>query len=197
MQVRSEVGKGSTFSFSITTRPEGDGEEAHGRVLRLGVRKPAMILARGRSGKRLAGGDIASGQRPEAPRRTASRPARPASLEAFPLRSSPAALPQSARFSSPTRPPTDATKLHDLRDRGIAAQADVFQPHLDRLTDVFLHRDHIERIAADRIAHQPRNFRRLTNVVDRCDNWAGLSPIYRPSERLRAMAAAGEVFYPV
>ncbi|MGB6326704.1 MAG: fatty acid oxidation complex subunit alpha FadB, partial [Methylocella sp.] len=36
----------------------------------------------------------------------------------------------------------------------------------------------------------------LKNVVDRTDNWAGLSPIYRPSERLRAMAAAGEVFYP-
>ncbi|HEY4849044.1 MAG TPA: fatty acid oxidation complex subunit alpha FadB [Methylocella sp.] len=36
----------------------------------------------------------------------------------------------------------------------------------------------------------------LKTVVDRCDNWAGLSPIYRPSERLRAMAAAGEVFYP-
>jgi 3-hydroxyacyl-CoA dehydrogenase/enoyl-CoA hydratase/3-hydroxybutyryl-CoA epimerase/enoyl-CoA isomerase len=36
----------------------------------------------------------------------------------------------------------------------------------------------------------------LTNVVDRADNLAGLSPIYRPSERLRAMAAAGEVFYP-
>jgi NtrC-family two-component system sensor histidine kinase KinB len=26
MQLRSEVGKGSTFSFSVTTRPEGDGE---------------------------------------------------------------------------------------------------------------------------------------------------------------------------
>jgi len=37
----------------------------------------------------------------------------------------------------------------------------------------------------------------LKNVVDRADNWAGLSPIYRPSERLRAMAAASEVFYPL
>ncbi len=37
----------------------------------------------------------------------------------------------------------------------------------------------------------------LKNVVDRCDNWASLSPIYRPSERLRAMAARGEVFYPL
>ena len=27
MQVRSEVGKGSTFSFSVSTRPDGDGEE--------------------------------------------------------------------------------------------------------------------------------------------------------------------------
>ncbi|MGB6372220.1 MAG: 3-hydroxyacyl-CoA dehydrogenase family protein, partial [Methylocella sp.] len=36
----------------------------------------------------------------------------------------------------------------------------------------------------------------LKNVVDRADNWAGLGPIYRPSERLRAMAAGGEVFYP-
>jgi 3-hydroxyacyl-CoA dehydrogenase/enoyl-CoA hydratase/3-hydroxybutyryl-CoA epimerase/enoyl-CoA isomerase len=36
----------------------------------------------------------------------------------------------------------------------------------------------------------------LKNVVDRADNWASLSPIYRPSERLRAMAAANEVFYP-
>jgi 3-hydroxyacyl-CoA dehydrogenase/enoyl-CoA hydratase/3-hydroxybutyryl-CoA epimerase/enoyl-CoA isomerase len=35
----------------------------------------------------------------------------------------------------------------------------------------------------------------LKNVVDRADNLADLSPIYRPSERLRAMAAAGEVFY--
>ena len=37
----------------------------------------------------------------------------------------------------------------------------------------------------------------LKNVVDRAGHWAGLSPIYRPSERLRAMAAAGEVFYPL
>jgi 3-hydroxyacyl-CoA dehydrogenase/enoyl-CoA hydratase/3-hydroxybutyryl-CoA epimerase/enoyl-CoA isomerase len=36
----------------------------------------------------------------------------------------------------------------------------------------------------------------LKNVVDRADNWAGLGPIYRPSERLRAMATAGDVFYP-
>jgi 3-hydroxyacyl-CoA dehydrogenase/enoyl-CoA hydratase/3-hydroxybutyryl-CoA epimerase/enoyl-CoA isomerase len=36
----------------------------------------------------------------------------------------------------------------------------------------------------------------LKNVVDKADNLAGLSPIYRPSARLRAMAAAGEVFYP-
>ncbi|MGH6843914.1 MAG: 3-hydroxyacyl-CoA dehydrogenase NAD-binding domain-containing protein, partial [Methylocella sp.] len=36
----------------------------------------------------------------------------------------------------------------------------------------------------------------LKNVVDRAAKWAGHSPIYRPSERLRAMAAAGEAFYP-
>ncbi|MGH6795675.1 MAG: fatty acid oxidation complex subunit alpha FadB [Methylocella sp.] len=36
----------------------------------------------------------------------------------------------------------------------------------------------------------------LKNVVDRADSWAGLSPIYRSSERLRAMAGAGEMFYP-
>jgi 3-hydroxyacyl-CoA dehydrogenase/enoyl-CoA hydratase/3-hydroxybutyryl-CoA epimerase/enoyl-CoA isomerase len=36
----------------------------------------------------------------------------------------------------------------------------------------------------------------LENVVNRADNWADLGPIYRPSERLRAMAASGEVFYP-
>jgi 3-hydroxyacyl-CoA dehydrogenase / enoyl-CoA hydratase / 3-hydroxybutyryl-CoA epimerase / enoyl-CoA isomerase len=36
----------------------------------------------------------------------------------------------------------------------------------------------------------------LKNVVDRAGNWAGLSPIYRPSEQLRAKAARGEVFYP-
>ncbi len=37
----------------------------------------------------------------------------------------------------------------------------------------------------------------LKNVVDRAENWASLSPVYHPSERLRAMAAAGDVFYPV
>jgi 3-hydroxyacyl-CoA dehydrogenase / enoyl-CoA hydratase / 3-hydroxybutyryl-CoA epimerase / enoyl-CoA isomerase len=37
----------------------------------------------------------------------------------------------------------------------------------------------------------------LKTVVQRADGLAGLSPIYRPSERLRAMAAAGEVFYPL
>ncbi|MGA7386187.1 MAG: fatty acid oxidation complex subunit alpha FadB [Methylocella sp.] len=36
----------------------------------------------------------------------------------------------------------------------------------------------------------------LKNVVDRADNWASLGPIYLPSERLRAMAAARELFYP-
>jgi 3-hydroxyacyl-CoA dehydrogenase / enoyl-CoA hydratase / 3-hydroxybutyryl-CoA epimerase / enoyl-CoA isomerase len=36
----------------------------------------------------------------------------------------------------------------------------------------------------------------LKNVLARADSWADLGPIYRPSERLRAMAAAGEVFYP-
>jgi 3-hydroxyacyl-CoA dehydrogenase/enoyl-CoA hydratase/3-hydroxybutyryl-CoA epimerase/enoyl-CoA isomerase len=36
----------------------------------------------------------------------------------------------------------------------------------------------------------------LKNVVERADGLASLSPIYRPSERLRAMAASGEVFYP-
>jgi 3-hydroxyacyl-CoA dehydrogenase / enoyl-CoA hydratase / 3-hydroxybutyryl-CoA epimerase / enoyl-CoA isomerase len=35
----------------------------------------------------------------------------------------------------------------------------------------------------------------LSNVVARAEKWAGVSPIYRPSERLRAMAAAGEAFY--
>jgi hypothetical protein len=33
-------------------------------------------------------------------------------------------------------------------------------------------------------------------VVERADGLASLSPIYHPSERLRAMAAAGDVFYP-
>jgi 3-hydroxyacyl-CoA dehydrogenase / enoyl-CoA hydratase / 3-hydroxybutyryl-CoA epimerase / enoyl-CoA isomerase len=37
----------------------------------------------------------------------------------------------------------------------------------------------------------------LKNVVERADGLAGLSPIYRPSERLRAMAVAGDVFYPL
>ncbi|MGH6837920.1 MAG: fatty acid oxidation complex subunit alpha FadB [Methylocella sp.] len=37
----------------------------------------------------------------------------------------------------------------------------------------------------------------VKNVVDRSDSLASLGPIYRPSERLRAMAAAGEVFYPL
>jgi 3-hydroxyacyl-CoA dehydrogenase / enoyl-CoA hydratase / 3-hydroxybutyryl-CoA epimerase / enoyl-CoA isomerase len=36
----------------------------------------------------------------------------------------------------------------------------------------------------------------LKNVVERADGLASLSPVYHPSERLRAMAAAGEVFYP-
>jgi 3-hydroxyacyl-CoA dehydrogenase / enoyl-CoA hydratase / 3-hydroxybutyryl-CoA epimerase / enoyl-CoA isomerase len=36
----------------------------------------------------------------------------------------------------------------------------------------------------------------LKNVVDRANGLAGLGPIYRPGERLRAMAAAGEAFYP-
>ena len=36
----------------------------------------------------------------------------------------------------------------------------------------------------------------LKNIVERADRLASLGPIYRPSERLRAMAAAGEVFYP-
>ncbi|MCI0598999.1 MAG: fatty acid oxidation complex subunit alpha FadB [Beijerinckiaceae bacterium] len=37
----------------------------------------------------------------------------------------------------------------------------------------------------------------LKTVVQRADGLAGLGPIYRPGERLRAMAAAGEVFYPL
>jgi len=36
----------------------------------------------------------------------------------------------------------------------------------------------------------------LKTVVQRADVLAALSPIYRPSDRLRAMAARGEVFYP-
>jgi 3-hydroxyacyl-CoA dehydrogenase / enoyl-CoA hydratase / 3-hydroxybutyryl-CoA epimerase / enoyl-CoA isomerase len=35
----------------------------------------------------------------------------------------------------------------------------------------------------------------LTNVISRADNWADLSPIYRPSERLRAMAGTKDAFY--
>jgi 3-hydroxyacyl-CoA dehydrogenase/enoyl-CoA hydratase/3-hydroxybutyryl-CoA epimerase/enoyl-CoA isomerase len=37
----------------------------------------------------------------------------------------------------------------------------------------------------------------LQNVVEGADKRESLGPIYRPSERLRAMAAAGDVFYPV
>jgi 3-hydroxyacyl-CoA dehydrogenase / enoyl-CoA hydratase / 3-hydroxybutyryl-CoA epimerase / enoyl-CoA isomerase len=37
----------------------------------------------------------------------------------------------------------------------------------------------------------------LGNVVESADKWESLGPIYRPSERLRAMAAAGDVFYPL
>lgn len=37
----------------------------------------------------------------------------------------------------------------------------------------------------------------LKTVVESADKWVGLSPIYRPSERLRAMAASGETFHPV
>lgn len=36
----------------------------------------------------------------------------------------------------------------------------------------------------------------LKNVVDRAAQWESVSLIYRPSERLRAMAAEGQVFYP-
>ncbi len=36
----------------------------------------------------------------------------------------------------------------------------------------------------------------LNTVVQRADGLAGLGPIYRPSEQLRAMAASGDVFYP-
>jgi hypothetical protein len=32
--------------------------------------------------------------------------------------------------------------------------------------------------------------------VQAADEFAGLGPIYRPSERLRAMAISGDVFYP-
>jgi 3-hydroxyacyl-CoA dehydrogenase / enoyl-CoA hydratase / 3-hydroxybutyryl-CoA epimerase / enoyl-CoA isomerase len=37
----------------------------------------------------------------------------------------------------------------------------------------------------------------LKNVLDAADKRESLGPIYRPSERLRAMASAGEVFYPI
>src|SRR5262249_28423266 len=37
----------------------------------------------------------------------------------------------------------------------------------------------------------------LSNVVSRASNWANVSPIYEPSARLRAMATAGEAFYPL
>jgi 3-hydroxyacyl-CoA dehydrogenase / enoyl-CoA hydratase / 3-hydroxybutyryl-CoA epimerase / enoyl-CoA isomerase len=37
----------------------------------------------------------------------------------------------------------------------------------------------------------------LKTVVESADTWGSLGPIYRPSERLRAMAAAGESFYPL
>jgi 3-hydroxyacyl-CoA dehydrogenase / enoyl-CoA hydratase / 3-hydroxybutyryl-CoA epimerase / enoyl-CoA isomerase len=37
----------------------------------------------------------------------------------------------------------------------------------------------------------------LKNVADRASQWESISPIYRPSESLRAMAAAGQDFYPL
>jgi 3-hydroxyacyl-CoA dehydrogenase / enoyl-CoA hydratase / 3-hydroxybutyryl-CoA epimerase / enoyl-CoA isomerase len=37
----------------------------------------------------------------------------------------------------------------------------------------------------------------LSNVISGADNFVPISPVYRPSERLRAMAAAGEAFYPL
>ena len=37
----------------------------------------------------------------------------------------------------------------------------------------------------------------LKKIIESADKWESLGPIYRPSERLRAMAAAGEVFYPI
>ena len=37
----------------------------------------------------------------------------------------------------------------------------------------------------------------LKNVLDAADKRESLGPMYRPSERLRAMASAGEVFYPI
>ncbi len=36
----------------------------------------------------------------------------------------------------------------------------------------------------------------LKTIVESADKWAALSPIYRPSERLRTMANSGETFYP-
>jgi 3-hydroxyacyl-CoA dehydrogenase/enoyl-CoA hydratase/3-hydroxybutyryl-CoA epimerase/enoyl-CoA isomerase len=36
----------------------------------------------------------------------------------------------------------------------------------------------------------------LKNAVDRAGRWEGISPVYRPGEHLRAMAAAGQAFYP-
>jgi 3-hydroxyacyl-CoA dehydrogenase/enoyl-CoA hydratase/3-hydroxybutyryl-CoA epimerase/enoyl-CoA isomerase len=36
----------------------------------------------------------------------------------------------------------------------------------------------------------------LPHVVERCDRWRELGAIYQPSEKLRAMAAEGGVFYP-
>ncbi|QBR70812.1 fatty acid oxidation complex subunit alpha FadB [Beijerinckiaceae bacterium] len=37
----------------------------------------------------------------------------------------------------------------------------------------------------------------LKTIVESAETWAGLSPIYRPSERLRTMANSGETFYPL
>jgi 3-hydroxyacyl-CoA dehydrogenase/enoyl-CoA hydratase/3-hydroxybutyryl-CoA epimerase/enoyl-CoA isomerase len=37
----------------------------------------------------------------------------------------------------------------------------------------------------------------LAQVVRRCERYAALSPLYQPGARLRAMAAAGERFYPL
>jgi 3-hydroxyacyl-CoA dehydrogenase / enoyl-CoA hydratase / 3-hydroxybutyryl-CoA epimerase / enoyl-CoA isomerase len=37
----------------------------------------------------------------------------------------------------------------------------------------------------------------LGNLVESADKWESLGPIYRPSEWLRAMAAAGDCFYPL
>jgi len=37
----------------------------------------------------------------------------------------------------------------------------------------------------------------LGNLVESADKWGRLGPIYRPRERLRAMAAAGDCFYPL